>query len=75
MSMPSPTERLAERLAHIPPDGIRALDGALERAEARARGTGRPVRVVVELEVGPEGIDAVELPARFERRIAARGGT
>jgi hypothetical protein len=62
------SERLAQRLAHLPADGQRALEAALERAEARARHTLRPVRVLVELEIGPQGIEAVELPARYERR-------
>ena len=66
--MPSPDERLRERLAHLPDDATRALDGALERAQARARIAGVPVRVPVEFEVGPQGLVAVEVTARYERR-------
>jgi hypothetical protein len=73
VSTPSPADRLAGRLAHLPPDGIRALDGSLDRAEARARATGRRVVVAVEFEVGPDGLEALELPERFERRMAEKG--
>ncbi len=72
MSQPTPDERLRERLAPLP-DGCRAIDAALDRAEARARNTGRTVRVVVQIEVGPSGIEAVEASERFERRGVESG--
>lgn len=68
MSQPRPDERLRERLAHLPPDAMRSLDGALERAQARARIAGGTVWVTVQFEVDSCGIHAVEVPARFERR-------
>jgi hypothetical protein len=69
VSQPGPDERLCERLAHLPPDALRTLDGALERAQARARGTGGTVWVDVKFEVDACGIRAVELPTRFERLL------
>jgi hypothetical protein len=67
---PTPAERLAVRLAHLPPDALRLLDGALERAQARARIEGGEVRVTVVYAVREDGLHAVETVARVERRIA-----
>ena len=45
------------------------------QAEAHARATGVNVLVTVQFTVGPEGIEAVEVPARFERRgVESTGG-
>jgi hypothetical protein len=68
VTQPTPTERLFARLSHLPDDGVRALEGALERAHARARITGLHARVSVEFEVSADGLIAVELTARYERR-------
>lgn len=72
----SQTERralLVQILEDLPHEGAKALEAALERAQARARRTLRPARVTVEFEVGPEGrIEALELPARFEALRAER---
>jgi hypothetical protein len=38
MSQPSPAARLAARLAHLPPDALRALLAEWDRAEARGGG-------------------------------------
>lgn len=62
MSVPSPADRLAEYLSHLP-DACRAVLSALERAQARGGG-----EVTIRLEVGRHGVEAIELPARFQRR-------
>ncbi len=63
MSQPSPDERLRERLAHLP-DACRALLAALERQAARGGG-----EVTARFHVTRDGaLEAVELPARYERR-------
>lgn len=67
MSHPTPSSRVQARLERLPPDGSRALEGALSRAEARARMGRRSVWVRVDFEVGPHGIEAVEIPTRYER--------
>lgn len=65
VSHPSPADRLADRLAHLP-DGCRAILAAVERAGARGGGD-----VLVRLEVGKAGeVDAVELPHRYTRSDA-----
>ncbi len=70
MSQPIPAAslRLMARLTHLPPDGSRALDGALDRAEVRAKHRRRSVWVAVHFEVGPEGIEAIEVSERYEQR-------
>lgn len=61
---PSPDERLRERLAHLP-DACRALLAAVERQAARGGG-----EVQVRLHIARDGeIEAVELPARYERAL------
>ena len=72
MSCPGPDERLRKRLAPLP-DGCRAIDATLDRAEFRARRTGRNVWVTVQIEVGPTGIEAIEASERFERRGVESG--
>ena len=62
MSVPTPSERLASRLEHLP-DACRALLAALERAQLRGGGD-----VAVTFVVGAAGQVAVEVPVRYERR-------
>lgn len=62
LSLPSPTDRLAKYLEHLP-DACRAVLAALDRARARGGG-----EVTIRLEVGRDGVDAIELPARYQRR-------
>jgi hypothetical protein len=66
VSQPTPTERLAERLAHLPPDGIRALEAALDHAAARARSSGREWIVALAIEVSADGLEAIEVTSRYE---------
>ena len=63
MTRPTPSDRVAARLEHIP-DGCRALLAALDRAATRGGGD-----VLVRLEVSPDGeVTAVELPHRYSRQ-------
>ena len=68
---PTPSARLAERLAHLP-DACRALLAALERQAARGGG-----EVELRLVVSSCGeVVRVEVPLVFERRgIDSCGGT
>jgi len=61
MSMPTPAERLSERLQGLPPDAVRALLAEWDRAEARGGGD-----VVVVIRVRPESV-AVVIPTEYER--------
>lgn len=74
MSQPTPDARLHERLSHLGPEGLRKLDAALDRAQAKARISRRLVSVEIEFEVGGEGIVAVVVPDRIERRVESCGG-
>ena len=63
MSMPSPSERLASRLEHLP-DACRALLAALERAQLRGGG-----EVEITFVVGASGhVKGLVVPVRYERR-------
>jgi len=70
MTQPTASERLLRRLAVLP-DACRAIEAAIDRARIRGGG-----EVLVRLHVGREGeLEAVEVPARFERRgIESMGG-
>jgi hypothetical protein len=60
VSIPTLADRLAARLAELP-DACRALLAALDRAQSRGGGD-----VTVRIEVGTAGVQAVELPTRYE---------
>jgi hypothetical protein len=65
VSRPTPTDRLADLLAHLP-DGCRAILAAVERAGARGGGD-----VLIRLEIGKAGeVEALELPNRYIRADA-----
>lgn len=69
MSMPSPAERLFERLEAVP-DACRAIEAAICRA--RLRGGGEVlVRFIVARE---QAHDKVEVPALFEPHAVESGG-
>lgn len=59
VSIPTLADRLAARLVAMP-DACRALLAALDRAEARGGG-----EVLVRIEVGPAGVEAMELSTRY----------
>lgn len=61
MSQPSPDERLAARLAHLP-DACRAVLAAIDRQASRGGGDVR-----VTLHVGRGGVEALELVERFSK--------
>lgn len=63
MSQPSPAQRVAHRLEHLP-DACRALEAQCDRTAARGGGT-----LTVHLHLDAHGaVVALELVTRFERR-------
>jgi len=68
--IPSPDERLRERLAHLP-DACRALLAAMERQAARGGG-----EVTLRLHVARDGeLERIELGTVYERRMGSGGAT
>lgn len=61
--MPTPAERLSERIAHWPPDACRDLLALLDRAQAAGGGD-----ALIRLIVDADGTVDVELPRRYSRR-------
>ena len=59
MSIPTLADRVAARLVELP-DACRALLAALDRAQSRGGG-----EVLVRIEVGPVGVEALEVSTRY----------